>query len=58
VKNIFGFLMIALFLTLLAGCKASADMAQPTWQSPDQGLDDHDHLISPEERWRVAMARQ
>jgi arylsulfatase len=28
------------------------------WVQLDQGLDDHDHLISPEERLRVAMARQ
>jgi arylsulfatase len=28
------------------------------WIQLDLGLDDHDHLISPEERLRVAMARQ
>jgi len=28
------------------------------WIQLDQGSDDHDHLISPEERLRVAMARQ
>ena len=28
------------------------------WVQLDQGLDDHDHLISPEERLRVALARQ
>lgn len=28
------------------------------WIQLDQGTDDHDHLISPEERLRVAMARQ
>jgi arylsulfatase len=28
------------------------------WVQLDQGVDDHDHLISPEERLRVAMARQ
>jgi arylsulfatase len=28
------------------------------WVQIDQGVDDHDHLISPEERLRVAMARQ
>ena len=28
------------------------------WVQLDQGLDDHDHLIGPEERLRVAMARQ
>jgi hypothetical protein len=28
------------------------------WVQPDAGLDDHDHLISPEERLRVAMAIQ
>ncbi|MCO5191124.1 MAG: sulfatase-like hydrolase/transferase, partial [Anaerolineae bacterium] len=28
------------------------------WVQLDQGADDHDHLISPEERLRVAMARQ
>jgi arylsulfatase A-like enzyme len=29
-----------------------------TWVQLDAGKDDHDHLISPEERWQVAMARQ
>jgi arylsulfatase A-like enzyme len=28
------------------------------WIQLDQGTDDHDHFISPEERLRVAMARQ
>ncbi len=28
------------------------------WVQLDQGNDDHDHLISPEERYRVAMVRQ
>jgi arylsulfatase A-like enzyme len=28
------------------------------WVQLDQGADDHDHLISPEERWHVAMVRQ
>ena len=28
------------------------------WVQLDQGLDDHDQLISPEERLRVALARQ
>ena len=28
------------------------------WIQLDLGVDDHDHLISPEERFRVAMARQ
>jgi arylsulfatase A-like enzyme len=28
------------------------------WVQLDQGVDDHDHLISPEERWHVAMTRQ
>jgi hypothetical protein len=28
------------------------------WIQLDQGTDDHDHLISPEERLRVAMIRQ
>jgi hypothetical protein len=28
------------------------------WVQIDLGKDDHDHLISPEERLRVAMARQ
>jgi len=28
------------------------------WIQLDQGADDHDHLISPEERLRVAMTRQ
>ena len=28
------------------------------WVQLDQGVDDYDHLISPEERWHVAMTRQ
>ena len=28
------------------------------WVQLDAGNDDHDHLVSPEERWQVAMARQ
>ena len=28
------------------------------WIQLDQGADDHDHLITPEERLAVAMARQ
>jgi arylsulfatase len=28
------------------------------WVQLDFGEDDHDHLISPDERYRVAMARQ
>src|SRR6185437_7128033 len=28
------------------------------WVQLDAGKDDHDHLITPEERYRVAMARQ
>jgi len=28
------------------------------WVQLDQGADDHDHLISPEERWHVAMTKQ
>ena len=28
------------------------------WVQLDAGDDDHDHLITPEERWQVAMARQ
>ena len=28
------------------------------WIQLDQGADDHDHLISPEERLHLAMARQ
>ena len=28
------------------------------WVQLDAGVDDHDHFIDPDERWRVAMARQ
>ena len=28
------------------------------WVQIDIGSDDHDHLISPEERFKLAMARQ
>jgi hypothetical protein len=38
-----------------AGNKFNGDIA---WVQIDIGTDDHDHLISPEERFRLAMARQ
>ena len=49
-----------------SGSPVSEDYAPETsrfngrinWIQLDQGTDDHDHLISPEERLRVAMARQ
>jgi len=28
------------------------------WVQLDAGVDDHDHFIDPEERFRIAMARQ
>jgi arylsulfatase len=28
------------------------------WVQIDVGAEDDDHLISPDERWRVSMARQ
>jgi len=28
------------------------------WVQLDAGVDDHNHFVDPEERWRVAMARQ
>ncbi len=36
-------------------CKFNGKIA---WVQLDQGVDDNDHLISPEERWHVAMTRQ
>jgi arylsulfatase len=36
----------------------SAFNGKINWIQLDQGADDHDHFISPEERLRVAMARQ
>ncbi len=55
-------------------CDVGADTASPVsddytpeqsrftgtvnWVQLDVGDDDHDHLITPEERFRVAMARQ
>jgi len=55
-------------------CDVGADTASPVsddytadnsrftgkiaWVQLDIGDDDHDHLISPEERWQVAMSRQ
>jgi arylsulfatase A-like enzyme len=36
-------------------CRFNGDI---NWIQLDQGVDDHDHLISAEERVRVAMARQ
>jgi arylsulfatase A-like enzyme len=38
--------------------KTSKFKGRIAWVQLDQGADDHDHLISPEERWHVAMTRQ
>jgi arylsulfatase A-like enzyme len=38
--------------------KTSAFTGRVRWVQIDLELDDHDHLISPEERLRIAMARQ
>jgi arylsulfatase len=40
------------------GPRESAFTGKVEWVQLDQGADDHDHLISPEERIRVAMVRQ
>ncbi|MBM4465791.1 MAG: arylsulfatase [Chloroflexi bacterium] len=56
--------------TLDVGCEGGSMVAEDytsqtskfngkiEWIQLDQGADDHDHLISPEERWHVAMTRQ
>ena len=36
----------------------SAFNGKINWIQLDAGVDDHDHFISPEERLRIAMARQ
>jgi hypothetical protein len=40
------------------GVTGNAFTGQINWIQLDVGADDHDHLISPEERFRVAMAKQ
>ncbi len=40
------------------GPSANAFTGEIAWVQIDIGADDHDHLISPEERLRLAMARQ
>jgi arylsulfatase A-like enzyme len=40
------------------GPKTSAFNGRVRWVQIDLDVDDHDHLISPEERLRIAMARQ
>jgi hypothetical protein len=40
------------------GVTANAFTGEINWIQIDLGKDNHDHLISPEERYRVAMARQ
>ena len=40
------------------GPKTSAFSGRVRWVQLDLDVDDHDHLISPEERLRIAMARQ
>jgi arylsulfatase A-like enzyme len=56
--------------TLDVGCENGTTVAEDytartsrfngviNWVQIDQGADDHDHLISPEERWHLAMTRQ
>jgi arylsulfatase len=38
--------------------KTSAFTGKVNWVQIDLGKDDHDHFISPEERLKIAMARQ
>jgi arylsulfatase A-like enzyme len=38
--------------------KTSKFKGRIEWVQLDQGAEDHDHLISPEERWHLAMTRQ
>jgi hypothetical protein len=40
------------------GPKTSAFSGRVRWVQIDLDVDDHDHLISPEERLRIAMAKQ
>ena len=40
------------------GPTGNAFNGEITWVQLDIGADDHDHLISPEERFNLAMARQ
>jgi arylsulfatase len=40
------------------GVADNAFNGEVNWVEIDLEKDNHDHLISPEERWRVAMARQ
>jgi arylsulfatase len=40
------------------GPSANEFNGQIKWVQVDLGTDDHDHLISPEERFRLAMAKQ
>ena len=40
------------------GPAGNAFSGEVNWVQIDLEKDDHDHLISPEERFRVAMARQ
>jgi 3-oxoacyl-[acyl-carrier protein] reductase len=40
------------------GVTTNAFTGEINWIQLDLGRDDHDHLISPDERYRVAMARQ
>jgi arylsulfatase len=40
------------------GPKDKEFSGQVNWVQIDLGNDDHDHLISPEERYQIAMARQ
>ena len=40
------------------GVRGNAFTGEVNWVQIDLGPDDHDHLISPEERFKVAMNRQ
>ena len=63
-------LIISMDETLDVGCEGGSMVSEDytaktskfngkiNWVQLDQGADDHDHLISPEERLRLAMTRQ
>ena len=50
--------MTVVHALVLAGGRGSRFTGRIRWVQLDVGTDDHDHLISPEERLRIAMARQ
>jgi hypothetical protein len=48
----------ARIIAAILRCPQAGQSGRVRWVQLDLDVDDHDHLITPEERLRIAMARQ